>query len=570
MTQAAALRSGKGHGGENFPVASRLVKAEHREPILAFYEFVRTADDVADHAGLKPDEKLAILDRMEATLLGRTNAEPEGVRLRSILAERGLDPSHALDLLSAFKLDATKQRYSDFGELMQYCRYSAMPVGRFVLDVHGESPALWAVSDPLCAALQIINHVQDCKADYRDLDRVYVPLDGFAAHGAKVEMLGGETAPPALRYVFDGLCDRIGGLLAESATLSDRVQQARLGLEISVIQQLAERLLSLLRTRDPLSERVHLNALESASFALLGLLRAGSRRVAGPPLAAAGSETESRPAANRPGSAAAKAAGSSFYTAMRILPRERREAIFEVYAFCRAVDDIADQSGNRKQRMAALEDWRARIEALYAGDVAEDLQGLAAAVAGFGLKREDFLDVIDGMEMDVTDDIRAPELGTLELYCDRVASAVGRLCVRIFGMGEEDGIALSHHLGRALQLTNTLRDLDEDAEAGRLYLPREFLRQQGIESDDPKSVIDDPRIERVCRQVAALAFSHFAAADAIMSNCGRSETRAPRIMGDAYYSILCRLTERGFAPPRSPVRLGRARIALILLRRFVW
>ena len=188
---------------------------------------------------------------------------------------------------------------------------------------------------------------------------------------------------------------------------------------------------------------------------------------------------------------------------------------------------------------------------------------------GFGLARADFLAVIDGMEMDVRADIRAPDLATLDLYCDRVASAVGRLSVRVFGMTEADGIALAHHLGRALQLTNTLRDIDEDAGIGRLYMPREYLEAAGITGDDPQAVAANPALGQACAKVAALAAGHFDKADTIMARNARAVVRAPRIMGEAYHSILRRLLERGWASPRAPVKLGKGRIAQILIRSYV-
>jgi len=186
MTTAGELRSGKGHRDENFPVASHLVHPRFRAPILAFYEFVRVADDIADHAELVPEKKLALLDRLEGSLLGQNDADAEGVRLRAALTERSLTPRHAQDLLDAFRLDVTKLRYANWDELMHYCSLSAMPVGRYVLDVHGESRATWPASDAICAALQIINHIQDCRNDFRNLDRVYISLDYMALAATNV------------------------------------------------------------------------------------------------------------------------------------------------------------------------------------------------------------------------------------------------------------------------------------------------------------------------------------------------------------------------------------------------
>ncbi len=279
MISPADARSGKGHRDENFPVASRLIRPHHRGPILAFYEFVRTADDIADHATLGPQEKLKLLDRLEATLLGKSDDDPVGVALRSQLAARQLSPRHAQDLLTAFRMDVTKLRYRDWDDLIGYCSYSAMPVGRFVLDVHGESHATWPANDALCAALQIINHLQDCGKDYRDLDRVYIPLDAFAESGASVDGLGANHASPALLGTIHKLARRSGDLLRDSRPFSAGIDDMRLALEVAVIQTFAERLIGLLRQRDPLSERVHLGKAGVAGFGLLGLLWGATRRV---------------------------------------------------------------------------------------------------------------------------------------------------------------------------------------------------------------------------------------------------------------------------------------------------
>jgi presqualene diphosphate synthase len=264
------------------------------------------------------------------------------------------------------------------------------------------------------------------------------------------------------------------------------------------------------------------------------------------------------------------ASGSSFYAAMRILPRAQREAMFQIYSFCRQVDDIADSDGPRPERLAALQQWRDDIDALYRGEAPARLRDYVPSVQTFGLKREDFLAIVDGMEMDVPQDIRAPDLATLDLYCDRVASAVGRLSVRVFGLGEDDGILLAHHLGRALQLTNILRDIDEDAGIGRLYLPREGLLHAGITSDDPQKVIADPALPKVCAPLAQRARAHFAKADEVMDRNPRRVVRAPRIMSKYYHAILDLLAARGFALPRDPVRLNKAsRIAILLRYAFI-
>jgi hydroxysqualene synthase len=279
MTSAGELRSGKGHRDENFPVASHLIHPRHRGTILAFYNFVRVADDIADHASLSETEKLALLDQLEASLLGHGDQDREGIVLRARLQERKLSQRHAQDLLTAFRMDVTKLRYRDWDDLIGYCTYSAMPVGRFVLDVHGESRATWPANDALCAALQIINHLQDCAADYRNLNRVYVPLDALDRAGAAVEALGAPRASPALRACLHELAARTGGLLRESAVFSGQIKDFRLALEVAVIQSAAERLTEMLKTRDPLSERVHLGKASFAGMGLIGLVKGAVRRL---------------------------------------------------------------------------------------------------------------------------------------------------------------------------------------------------------------------------------------------------------------------------------------------------
>jgi len=265
-------------------------------------------------------------------------------------------------------------------------------------------------------------------------------------------------------------------------------------------------------------------------------------------------------------SAARRASGSSFYAAMRIMPRPQRDAMFEVYSFCRAVDDVADHNGPRPTRLAELTRWRADVDALYSGHEPPRLRNLATAVRTFALERADFLAIIDGMEMDVVADIRAPDINTLDLYCDRVASAVGRLSVNIFGMTRGDGVALAHHLGRALQLTNILRDLDEDAGIGRLYVPREALLEAGIATTDPALAMMNPALGEACAPLVARAWDHFGEAGAVMRRWPRRVVRTPRIMSTAYQLTLTQLAARGWSAPRRPVRVSRPRLIWALIR----
>jgi hydroxysqualene synthase len=281
MTSVSELRSGKTHRDENFPVASWIIHPRHRALILAFYNFVRTADDIADHATLSAHDKLKYLDLLEAELLGQGDSLPEAVNLRRALAQRSMPPRHALDVLIAFRMDVTKLRYENWDEVIHYCRYSAMPVGRFMLDVHGESTSTWAASDALCAGLQINNHLQDCGKDYRELNRVYLPRDALAAAGASVESLGLERASAPLLQCLHSLAVRTEVLLDQSKSLSAEVRDFRLGLEIAVIQAFADKIVRLLKVRDPLSQTVHLGPMELIAYSLGGLASEIARRAVG-------------------------------------------------------------------------------------------------------------------------------------------------------------------------------------------------------------------------------------------------------------------------------------------------
>ncbi len=281
MTTASELRSGKTHKDENFPVASWIIHPRHRALILSFYNFVRTADDIADHAELSDQAKLGYLDLMEAELLGQGDSQKEAVDLRRALAARAMPPRHALDVLTAFRMDVTKSRYETWDEVIHYCRYSAMPVGRFMLDVHGESRATWAASDALCAGLQINNHLQDCGKDYRALNRVYLPRDALAEAGATVEQLAQPHASAALLKCLHALALRTETLLDEARSLSAEIKDVRLGLEVAVIQAFADKIVGMLKVRDPLCDNVHLKPLDLALSSAGGISAELIRRTLG-------------------------------------------------------------------------------------------------------------------------------------------------------------------------------------------------------------------------------------------------------------------------------------------------
>jgi squalene synthase HpnC len=275
----AELQSGKGSGDENFPVASVLIRKCHRPAIQAFYAFARAADDIADHPTAPAGDKLRLLEEFRTSLLGESQSIPQAVRLRNIAIARGLSLQHGLDLLEAFRRDVTELRYRDWNALMDYCRYSAMPVGRFVLDVHGEDVGTWPANDALCAALQVINHLQDCKKDHQGLDRVYIPMEALWAEGIGPEALMEPRATPALERVIKSLARRTSQLLAYAKPFSSQIRDPRLALEVAIIQDLAQDLTAKLLRKDPLSERVHHTTLELLPLVVGTSLRFAAQRL---------------------------------------------------------------------------------------------------------------------------------------------------------------------------------------------------------------------------------------------------------------------------------------------------
>jgi presqualene diphosphate synthase len=263
-----------------------------------------------------------------------------------------------------------------------------------------------------------------------------------------------------------------------------------------------------------------------------------------------------------------EAAGTSFYWAMRLLPAERRHAMYAVYAFCREVDDIADDLAEAPSaKLAALAEWHAEIDALYADCPTRLIaRALQEPVRRYALRRDDFHAVIDGMEMDAATDIRAPDMATLDLYCARVACAVGHLSVHVFGDASDAAHSVAESLGRALQLTNILRDIDEDADRGRLYLPRELLERYAIPAKAPREVLHDPALSAVCRDLAAIAERHFAAAETAMARCSRRAMRPAAVMAAFYHAMLGAMQRTDWREPSERVHLSKARKLGLVLR----
>lgn len=262
-----------------------------------------------------------------------------------------------------------------------------------------------------------------------------------------------------------------------------------------------------------------------------------------------------------------QASGTSFYSAMRLLPPKRRNAMFAIYAFCREVDDIADEDRPLETKRRQLSEWRTEIDKIFAGEPTKPIaRALLEPVREFKLRRQDFLDVIDGMEMDAVGDIQAPSMAILDQYCARVASAVGHLSVRAFGAQEPAADDVAHHLGRALQLTNILRDLAEDADRNRLYLPRDLLLKHGIQATDPETVLDSPNLPAVCRDLALTAREHFDAAQAAMRKCAKQTMRPAAIMGSIYRALLDRLVAEDWRDIYRPISVPKWRKVWLAVR----
>ena len=272
-TANIATPSGKGRATENFPVGSWLISAVLRRHVHAFYRFARMADDIADNPALPAAEKIHRLALMRTVLLDGARTDVlVAAEMRESLRETGVPATHCTDLLVAFRQDAAKQRYDDWRDLMQYCRYSASPVGRYLLDLHGESLAARESSDALCDALQVLNHLQDCRPDYREMNRVYVPLDYLAREGIDVEALGQSRCQPELRRVIDRMLKDTDQLIAKAEQLPKRLKSFRLRCESAIIVRIARRLSDELARRDPLAERVKLRWTSLAAAAIEGIL----------------------------------------------------------------------------------------------------------------------------------------------------------------------------------------------------------------------------------------------------------------------------------------------------------
>ncbi len=555
MSRSAAIiatktHRAKTHRDENFPVASHLIAKPLRRAVLAFYRYVRAADDIADDGDLPSAEKLARLDAFERALITGDEAEPLALALHDADARFGCGIEEACMLLDAFRQDAVKARYADWAELRDYCRRSADPVGRFLLRLHGEhrhrdGARAQEAADALCTALQILNHLQDLEKDRAALDRIYLPVPWL-------DLAGGEAAffDPAnagkRRAVIDAALDRVDRLIDEARFLPGRVRSRRLAAESAVTLELAARLAARLRRGDPVMTRVALGKPDFLRASGSALARLPRRR------------RDPAPAITR---RIVAASGSSFRIGMAALPGERRRAIHAVYAFCRVIDDIADGCAPVAEKRDFLEAWRREIDALPDAPTTAIGRELARAMRAHDLPREEFHALLDGMEADAQPRVRIADDAGFDLYCRRVAGAVGVLSIRIFGAPQAHDFALT--LGRTLQIVNVLRDIADDAAMERVYVPLSRLAAHGLSDAPARELIRDPRFGQVCAELAGEAEAGFAQVDAMLEGLDRARLKPAILMMEGYRALFARMRARGFAEGGERLRLGwRDKLAL--------
>ncbi|MBM6593476.1 squalene/phytoene synthase family protein [Microvirga pudoricolor] len=529
------VTTGKGPRDENFPVASLLLAPERRAAVLAFYGFVREADDIADAPDLSGPDKIARLDALEAALLAGDPAHPGAARLHAAHRRHGAGIDEARTLLDAFRQDAVKRRYADWGELAAYCALSANPVGRFLLRLHGEGDTALAPADALCTALQILNHLQDAPDDRAALDRVYCPVGWMEQAGGEEAFFSPGNAARR-RAVLDSVLDRVDALVEAASALPERLRDRRLRAQSLATLALARALSRRLRLHDPVLRRVQVSKAD-----VLRAFGAGLRGLR---------PVESRDAAIT--AAAVRRSGSSFRLGMQSLTDERRRAIHAVYAFCRAVDDIADGAAPVAEKLAFLAAWRREVDHLDASQTPVGRE-LRRAADRFGLPLGECHALLDGMETDSGESVRLADDAALDLYGRRVAGSVGALSIRIFGQPEAHDFALG--LGRTLQLVNILRDVDEDAARDRVYVPLERLAQAGLRDAPARALVADPRFARVCRDLAGQARAGFATADAALKAFDRSALKPAILMMESYRRLLDRLEARGWGTRHGKLRL---------------
>lgn len=549
---AVEVGASKTSGQENFPVGSWLLPKRLRPHVAAFYRFARAADDIGDAPDLATADKLARLDAMDA---GLAAPGPDAtIALRASIAETGIGLVEGRDLLVAFRRDSENRNCASWDDLVDYCRHSANPVGRYLLRLHGEAETTFPAGDALCTVFQILNHLQDCGDDWRELRRIYVPTDWIdAAGGIDRFFAADEAGAQARRPVIDRCLDLVDAMLDLASTLPGQLTSRRLAAEVAVMLSLARRLAALLRDGDPILARV---ALGRGDFA--------RALVPGVKAVAFGAQPLDDAAQVQMAVLRAK---SSFAAGMRILPAEGRRAIYAVYGFCRQVDDIADSSATVAEKTADLTAWRLRLDHIFAGrgDTPLDRE-LVWAIRRFDLPRAEFDGMLDGMTIDAATEVRIADRAGLAHYARCVAGTVGVMAVKIFGCPDKASEAFAVAQGEALQLTNILRDVDEDAILGRLYLPQSWLQEAGIATDAPiTTIVADPRTAQVCARLAAEIRPLYAALPGLMPQGTERRMKAALIMQKSYRRIFEMLEARGYGDRSVRPRLSkREKIGILL------
>jgi phytoene synthase len=541
----------KDAGGENFPVGSWLLPRHVRNHVAAFYRFARTADDIADSPTLTRDEKVAGLATMDAALDrdGDDRVDP----IRASIAETGVGLAECRDLLVAFGRDAVNRSCDSWADLIDYCRHSAHPVGRYLLLIHGEDPATLVPGDALCAAFQILNHLQDCGDDWRNLKRIYIPRNWIEAAGG-IERFFDPAEAALRRPVLDRCLDGADLLIETASLLPARLKSRGLEAEVAVMLSLVRALAGRLRLGDPLQRRVALTKGDFARALIPGLAVLAGASPRAPSDAALVKRMVLR-------------AGSSFAAGMRMLPPWRRRGMYALYGFCRAVDDIADAPAGIAEKRDELNAWRNELDRVYSGEARFALgRELAHAVRCFDFPRAELDLILEGMLIDAAPAVRIADRAALSDYARRVAGAVGVLSCRIFGAPDDDTKAFAIYLGETLQMTNILRDVDEDAAVDRLYLPLDMIAAAGLPIDrDARSIVGDPAIAEVCARLAHEVAERYRRLPGMVP-AGRSRPLRPAlIMQLGYEAVFRKLAARGWIKRDVRPRLSkRERLGTIL------
>ncbi len=540
---------------ENFPVASVLLRPCDRDIVKAYYAFARFSDDIADSPNLSTSDKLAALNILEDALHGRVTDSDfveihAAQRLRKAFLQRGLKFENASDLLTAFRQDSGDKDTETWQELLAYCQHSAAPVGRFLLDLHGESKAAIDASDALCAALQILNHIQDIAEDHTLRNRHYIPLNWDNGPHAEFNDLNKQKSTADLRACIDTTLSLTKPLLDKANTLPDFLQSKRLRAEAVAIVSLANDLYTALHKGDPMADRIaptKFQKVKAAAKAIGSFVFCKAEPALLPP------DTATTV------SAIVDASGSSFRHGMRCLPKARQQGMYAIYAFCRCVDDIADdETATVEDRLTRLDAWHKSISELERSPAnpqsSKLTEALAAVAARYGLVYEECHAMIDGMRMDVLGPICCPDDETFTLYCRRVAVSAGLLSLPIMGACDSQSRKFAEHLGHALQCVNIIRDVAEDAQLGRCYLPISVLDECGISTRCPHEIINHPNIGIARQKLADTAHHHFDNALNALTLHNADALRPARLMMLAYQDILRRIEAQGWSNLTRPAK----------------